>query len=114
MLEKDAVVRAGMVEQIKREISILQTIRHPNIVSRKRRGRGAASMCFSLWKLASMQAFFTDPILHPQVNLHEVMASRDKIYLVMELVTGGELFDKVAAEGPMKVALGARELGQYS
>jgi hypothetical protein len=31
------------------------------------------------------------------------MSSRDKIFMVLELVTGGELFDKVVAEGPMKV-----------
>lgn len=43
-------------------------------------------------------------IRHPHiVNLLEVMSSRDKIFMVMELVTGGELFDKIVAEGPMKV-----------
>lgn len=31
------------------------------------------------------------------------MASKDKIFVVMELVTGGELFDQIVAEGPMKV-----------
>lgn len=42
---------------------------------------------------------------HPNiVNLKEVMSSKDKIYMVMELVTGGELFDRIATEGPMKVA----------
>lgn len=41
---------------------------------------------------------------HPNiVNLKEVMSSKDKIYMVMELVTGGELFDRIATEGPMKV-----------
>lgn len=33
----------------------------------------------------------------------QVMASKDKIYVVMELVTGGELFDQIVAEGPKKV-----------
>lgn len=40
---------------------------------------------------------------HPNiVNLIEVMSSKDKIYIVMELVTGGELFDKIAMEGALK------------
>lgn len=45
-------------------------------------------------------------IRHPHiVNLLEVMSSKDKIFMVMELVTGGELFDKVVADGPMKVCV---------
>ncbi|KAK8482605.1 hypothetical protein V6N13_144993 [Hibiscus sabdariffa] len=36
-------------------------------------------------------------VKHPNiVELHEVMASKSKIYLAMELVRGGELFSKVA------------------
>lgn len=31
----------------------------------------------------------------------QVMASAEKIYVVMELVPGGELFDKIVAEGRM-------------
>lgn len=33
------------------------------------------------------------------VNLHEVLTSSKNLYMVMDLVTGGELFDAVAAEG---------------
>lgn len=33
------------------------------------------------------------------VSLKEVLASRTKIFIVLELVTGGELFDKIVAEG---------------
>lgn len=51
-------------------------------------------------------------IRHPHiVNLLEVMSSRDKIFMVMELVTGGELFDKIVAEGPMKASAGQRGRG---
>ncbi|KAL4536083.1 hypothetical protein Ndes2437B_g05516 [Nannochloris sp. 'desiccata'] len=67
ILDKEHLVRTGMVEQIKREITILKKIHHPYIV-----------------------------------NLQEVMSSKDKIFMVMELVTGGDLFDKIAVEGPMK------------
>ena len=31
--------------------------------------------------------------------LVKVMASKTKIYIVMELVTGGELFDKIVSTG---------------
>ncbi|KAK9934141.1 hypothetical protein M0R45_021295 [Rubus argutus] len=37
---------------------------------------------------------------HPNVvRLHEVVASKTKIYMVLEYVTGGELFDKIAQKG---------------
>ncbi|KAK7281506.1 hypothetical protein RIF29_09564 [Crotalaria pallida] len=58
---KEKVIRVGMMEQIKREISAMNMVKHPNIV-----------------------------------QLHEVMASKSKIYIAMELVRGGELFNKIA------------------
>ena len=61
VIDKEKVLRVGMIEQIKREISIMRLVRHPNIV-----------------------------------QLHEVMASKTKIYFVMEYVRGGELFSRVA------------------
>ncbi|KAJ3680936.1 hypothetical protein LUZ60_015425 [Juncus effusus] len=40
---------------------------------------------------------------HPNIiNLYEVMATKKKIYFVMEFAKGGELFEKVANEGRFK------------
>ncbi|KAM0947828.1 putative protein kinase CAMK-CAMKL-CHK1 family [Dioscorea sansibarensis] len=61
ILDKEHVLRHKMVEQIKREISTMKMIKHPNVV-----------------------------------QLYEVMASKTKIYLVLEYVDKGELFDKIA------------------
>ncbi|KAG5407452.1 hypothetical protein BRARA_K00511 [Brassica rapa] len=61
VVAKEKVIKGGMEEQIKREISVMKMVKHPNIV-----------------------------------ELHEVMASKTKIYFAMELVRGGELFAKVA------------------
>uniref|UniRef100_A0A7N0V4Z5 non-specific serine/threonine protein kinase n=1 Tax=Kalanchoe fedtschenkoi TaxID=63787 RepID=A0A7N0V4Z5_KALFE len=58
---KEKVIKVGMTEQVKREISVMKMVTHPNIV-----------------------------------ELHEVMASKSKIYFAMELVRGGELFSKIA------------------
>ncbi|XP_073301153.1 CBL-interacting serine/threonine-protein kinase 3-like [Primulina huaijiensis] len=42
-------------------------------------------------------------IKHPNVvQLYEVMASKTKIFIVMEFVTGGELFDKIVNHGRMQ------------
>ncbi|KAL5160776.1 CBL-interacting serine/threonine-protein kinase 9 [Glycine soja] len=42
-------------------------------------------------------------INHPNVvKIYEVMASKTKIYIVLELVNGGELFDKIAKYGKLK------------
>lgn len=61
VIDKDRVLRAGLMDQIKREIMAMKLVKHPNIV-----------------------------------ELHEVMASKSKIFVVMEYVKGGELFSKVA------------------
>ncbi|XP_031130285.1 CBL-interacting serine/threonine-protein kinase 20 [Ipomoea triloba] len=61
MIDKEKVMKVGLIDMIKREISVMRMIKHPNVV-----------------------------------QLHEVMASKTKIYFVMEYVRGGELFDKVA------------------
>ncbi|KAL6629122.1 hypothetical protein ACP70R_028887 [Stipagrostis hirtigluma subsp. patula] len=61
IIDKDKVVRVGLMVQIKREISIMRLVRHPNIL-----------------------------------QLFEVMASKSKIYFVLEYAKGGELFNKIS------------------
>ncbi|GMH18959.1 hypothetical protein Nepgr_020800 [Nepenthes gracilis] len=64
ILAKSTILQHKMVDQIKREISIMKIVRHPYVV-----------------------------------GLHEVLASRMKIYMILEFVTGGELFDKIVHQG---------------
>jgi len=66
VIDKEKVLKVGLIDQIKREISVMRLVRHPNIV-----------------------------------QLYEVMASKTKIYFVLEYVRGGELFNKVA-KGKLK------------
>jgi len=66
VIDKEKVSKVGLIEQIKREISVMRLVRHPNII-----------------------------------QLYEVMATKTKIYFVMEYAKGGELFNKVA-KGKLK------------
>ncbi|XP_058002438.1 CBL-interacting protein kinase 2-like isoform X2 [Hevea brasiliensis] len=63
IIDKEKVLKVGLMDQIKREISVMKLVRHPNIV-----------------------------------ELYEVMATKTKIYFVLEYIKGGELFNKVAKE----------------
>ncbi|KAF2538404.1 hypothetical protein F2Q68_00022259, partial [Brassica cretica] len=60
ILDKEKVLKNKMSEQIRREISTMKLINHPNVV-----------------------------------RLYEVLASKTKIYIVLEFGVGGELFDKI-------------------
>ncbi|XP_049937189.1 CBL-interacting protein kinase 5-like [Nymphaea colorata] len=76
VIDKEKILKVGMIEQIKREIAVMRLVRRPNIV-----------------------------------ELHEVMATKAKIYFVMEFVRGGELFNKVA-KGKLKEDLARRYFQQ--
>lgn len=76
VIDKEKILKSGLVAHIKREISILRRVRHPNIV-----------------------------------QLFEVMATKTKIYFVMEYVRGGELFNKVA-KGRLKEDLARKYFQQ--
>ncbi|XP_050237322.1 CBL-interacting serine/threonine-protein kinase 9 [Mercurialis annua] len=67
IIDRDQVLRNKMVEQLKREISTMKLIKHPNVI-----------------------------------KIYEVMASKTKIYIVIEFVDGGELFDKIATHGRLR------------
>lgn len=60
VIDKEKVLKVGLMNQIKREISVMRLVKHPNVV-----------------------------------QLYEVMASKTKIYFVLEYVKGGELFNKL-------------------
>ncbi|KAJ6816320.1 CBL-interacting protein kinase 2-like [Iris pallida] len=66
VIDKEKVLKVGLIDQIKREISVMRLVRHPHVV-----------------------------------QLCEVMASKTKIYFVLEYIMGGELFNKVA-KGKLK------------
>lgn len=61
VIDKEKVLKVGLIDQIKREISVMRLVKHPNVV-----------------------------------QLYEVMATKSKIYFVLEYVKGGELFNKIA------------------
>ncbi|KAE8708839.1 CBL-interacting serine/threonine-protein kinase 9 [Hibiscus syriacus] len=67
IVDKEKVLKHKMIGQIKREISTMKLIRHPNVI-----------------------------------RMYEVMASKTKIYIVLEFITGGELFNKIASRGRLK------------
>lgn len=67
ILDREQVLRHKMVEQLKREISTMKLVKHPNVI-----------------------------------KIFEVMASKTKIYIVIEFVDGGELFDKIAKHGRLR------------
>ncbi|KAM0023969.1 putative protein kinase CAMK-CAMKL-CHK1 family [Helianthus debilis subsp. tardiflorus] len=69
LLDRATIIKHKMVDQIKREISIMKLVRHPHVV-----------------------------------RLHEVLASRTKIYIILEFITGGELFDKIVRHGRLSEA----------
>lgn len=77
ILAKSSILKHKMVEQIKREISIMKIVRHPHIV-----------------------------------RLHEVLASRTKIYIILEFVSGGELYDKIVLQKKLPEAESRRYFQQ--
>jgi carbon catabolite-derepressing protein kinase len=66
VVDKEKILKVGLMDQIKREISVMSMAKHPNIV-----------------------------------QLYEVMATKSKIFFVLEHAKGGELFNKVA-KGKLK------------
>lgn len=77
ILEKNKIVDLNNTDQIKREISTLKLLKHPNVV-----------------------------------RLYEVLASKTKIYMVLEYVNGGELFDKISSKGKLTEAHGRKMFQQ--
>ncbi|CAI9091842.1 OLC1v1026941C1 [Oldenlandia corymbosa var. corymbosa] len=65
-IHKEKILKVGLMDQTKREISVMGLVKHPNIL-----------------------------------QLYEVMATKTKIYFILEYAKGGELFNKIA-KGKLK------------
>ncbi|XP_057433165.1 CBL-interacting protein kinase 2-like [Lotus japonicus] len=61
VIDKEKVLKLGLMDQTKREISIMRLVKHPNVL-----------------------------------QLYEVLATKTKIYFIIEYAKGGELFNKIA------------------
>ena len=61
VIDKEKILKIGLVDQTKREISIMRLVKHPNVL-----------------------------------QLYEVLATKTKIYFIIEYAKGGELFNKIA------------------
>jgi serine/threonine protein kinase len=75
--KKKLLTNPALANNIKREISIMRRLSHPNIV-----------------------------------KLHEVMATKSKIFFAMEFVKGGELFNKISKHGRLSEDLSRRYFQQ--
>ncbi|XP_010414277.1 PREDICTED: CBL-interacting serine/threonine-protein kinase 11-like [Camelina sativa] len=75
--KKKLLTNPALANNIKREISIMRRLSHPNIV-----------------------------------RLHEVMATKGKVFFVMEFVKGGELFNKISKHGRLSEDLTRRYFQQ--
>ncbi|XP_015886059.2 CBL-interacting serine/threonine-protein kinase 8 [Ziziphus jujuba] len=59
------------------------------------------------------EIFIMKRVRHPYVvRLYEVLASRTKIYIILEFITGGELFDKIIHHGRLSEAESRRYFQQ--
>lgn len=67
ILDKEKIFKDNLVDQIKREISTMKLVKHPNIV-----------------------------------QLYEIMASKSRIYFVLEYISGGELFNRITSKGRLR------------
>lgn len=77
VIDKEKILKVGLVDQTKREISVMRFVKHPNAL-----------------------------------QLYEVMATKTKIYFIMEYAKGGELFNMVAKGGRLRESTARRYFQQ--
>lgn len=80
IIDKQQLAKEHMEEQLKREIAIMKHLKHENIVQLKE------------VTISTFTCMLTLPLFPLQV-----LQTAKHIYIVLELVTGGELFDRIVA-----------------
>jgi len=101
VLEKEKIRAQEMHHQIKKEISIMKVRRRRCALSARRCSppRAARRAPPPPCALPPPVTGRAQMVKHTNiVKLYEVLASRTKIFIVLELIAGGELFDKIVAE----------------
>ncbi|KAL2322277.1 hypothetical protein Fmac_026656 [Flemingia macrophylla] len=92
ILDKEKVLKYMMAEQIQREIATMKLIKHPNVVQ--------------------LYEINLDSDTADESSYQSVMGSKTKIYIILEFVTGGELFEKILNNGRMHEKEGRRYFQQ--
>ncbi|XP_028551200.1 CBL-interacting protein kinase 1-like isoform X3 [Dendrobium catenatum] len=87
ILDRKRILDLKIDEQLKREIATLKLLKHPNVVR--------------------LHEESTNLLMIPTKNTpQEVFASKERIYMVLEYVNGGELYDKIASKGRLSEQFG--------
>ena len=91
ILEREKIQGDEDWNRVRREISILQKIRHPHVIQLYEVGTALTSLSIH-------------PSIHPfsLLCVYQILQTHDQLLLIMEYASGGELFDYIVAQRKVK------------